>query len=602
MAQRFYAIIMILAFGFTAMAQTNMDESLAIQFYQNQEYDKAAELFEKLYKKSPGSNLYYRYLYNSYIAIKEFDQLEKVVKKNIKQNPDEPAYVIDLGYLYLQEGDMNAGKKQYESVLDDLPSDVNKIRSVANAFIGYAEFELAARAYEKGQEMVGQPALFAFELADLYQRLNNKQKTIESYLAYIQYNPANVQLVRNKFQDLIQDPEYFDFLKEQLLSGIQKTGKVVYSELLIWQFVQAHDFTSAYIQAKALDKRNNENGFRLVNLARSATDEKDYKTAIECYEYVIAKGKMNQMYQVARQELLTVRKLKITDSYNYTQEDLEGLLAAYNEFISEFGVSRYTVNTILDKAKLQAFYFHNLPEAISILEDLMKVPQLDNSFRAQVKLELGDYYLLKGEPWEASLLYSQVDKAMKDEPLGELARFKNAKLSYYQGDFEWSQAQLDILKAATSELIANDALELSVFIMDNLGLDTTLYPMKKYAEADLLVYQNRLDDALDTLDKLVSVYPNHSLADDILMMRAQVFLKKKDFEKAAQYLEEIRTKYGTDLLGDNATYMLAKLYDTVLNDQSKAMDLYQSIIVDYKDSIFVVEARKRFREIRGDKL
>lgn len=593
---------MLLLLCLVGSAQSDMDQSLAIQFYQNQEYEKAADLFEKLYDKNPESNLYYRYLYNSLLYLKEFDKLEKIVKKAIKKNPDELSYQVDMGYLEQQSGDLGASKKTFSGIIKNLPTQENSIRSVANAFIGYGEYELAAETYEAGRNLMKIPSLFSFELADIYTRLNNKAKTIEMYLEYVQYNPGGTQGVKNKLQDAIQDPDIAEELQSQLLVQIQKNGANVFSELLIWQFIQKGDYKSAFIQARALDKRNNENGYRVIGLARSAAEARNFDAAIEAYQYVIDKGRSSPLYQSAKQELLGLRKVKVTTTYSYTQEDLNALLTEYDAFINEFGLSRNTVNTLLEKAQLQAFYLHNLDSAIATIEGVLKIPQLDKSFQARAKIELGDYYLLKGEDWEASLIYSQVDKAMGDEPLGELARYKNAKLSYYQGEFEWSQAQLDILKASTSELIANDALNLSVFIMDNLGLDTTLYPMKKFAEADLLFYQNRLDESLATLDSVSNIFPGHSLADDILFKRAEIYLKKQEVEKAAGYLQQILDKFPDDLLGDNATFKLAELYEYQLNDKEKAMQLYQDLIINYKDSVLVVEARKRFRNLRGDEL
>jgi tetratricopeptide (TPR) repeat protein len=233
---------------------------------------------------------------------------------------------------------------------------------------------------------------------------------------------------------------------------------------------------------------------------------------------------------------------------------------------------------------------------------LVNTPQLDKAFRGNAKLDLGDYYVMQGDVYEPVLLYTQVEKDFKDQPLAELARFKNAKLSYFKGDFEWAQAQLTILKSATSELVANDALELSVFIQDNLGLDTTAYPMELYAKADLLYYQNKLAEAVTTLDSVIDILPNHALADDILFFKARIAKANKQDSLAANYLEKIIALFKEDLKADDATFMLAELYETTLNDKAKAQQLYEDIIVKFKDSIFATEARKRYRKLRGDAL
>lgn len=599
-------LVLLLACTVSVQAQVGTDQSLALQYYQNGEYEKAAELYEKLYDKNPQSDVYYRYLYNSWINIKEYDKLEKVVKRNIKKHPETLYYIVDLGFLYKENGNISGSQAEYTKALDKLIPDERTTRDLANAFISYGENELAAQALIKGRKLLvsngADPAMFTFDLADLYQRLNKKPETIESYLDFIKFNPHLIQDVQNRLQDLIQEDVWYDELQLQLLGRIQKAGDVVYSEMLIWQYIQRNNYKAAFIQTKALDKRFKENGFRVITLARAAKGNDDYDAAIEAYQYVIEKGNVSALYQVSKQELLETRKTKVTKGFNYTDEDINLLLAGYNAFIDEFGLNKQTVQVLMDKAQLKAFYMHDIDSAILIMERLVLIPGLDNSVKSKAKLELGDYYLLQGEVWESTLLYSQVDKEMKDDPLGELARFKNAQLSYYMADFDWAQAQLNILKGATTHLISNDAIALSTFIMDNMGMDTTLYPMQKYSQAELLVYQNEFDKALLTLDSISTIFPQHTLADDIVMMRAKIELKRRDYAKAAEYLSAIRTKYGEDILGDDATFMLAELYETVLNDKPKAMELYQDLLVTYKSSILVVEARKRFRRLRGDEL
>ncbi len=599
-------LILVLACTVSVQAQVGTDQSLALQYYNNSEYEKAADLYEKLHSKYPESEIYYRYLYNSWINLKEYDKLEKVVKRSVKKNPNTLYYLVDLGYLYKEMGDMASSQAQFKEALDKLIADEKTTRDLANAFVAYGENELAAQAYLKGRKLLSNSganqALFAFDLADLYRRLGKKPATIESYLDFVKYNPHALQDAENRLADLIQEDAWYDELQLQLLGRIQKDGDVVYSEMLIWQYIQRSNYKAAFIQVKALDKRFKENGFRVITLARAASSTNNYDAAIEAYQYIIDKGNVSTLYQVAKQEILETRKQKVTLGFNYTDEDLNQLLLGYNAFIQEFGLNKQTVQVLMDKARLKAFYMHDIDSAIMIMDGMVNIIGLDKSFKNTAKLELGDYYLLKGEVWESSLLYSQVDKDMKDEPLGELARFKNAQLSYYMADFEWAQAQLNILKGATTHLISNDAIALSVFITDNMGLDTTLYPMQKYAQAELLLFQNQFDQALLTLDSISTIFPQHTLADDIVMMRAKISLKRRDYAKAAGYLTTIRERYADDILADDATFMLAELYETVLDDKAKAMELYQDLLVTYKSSVLIVEARKRFRILRGDEL
>ena len=306
------------------------------------------------------------------------------------------------------------------------------------------------------------------------------------------------------------------------------------------------------------------------------------------------------MYSIARSASLNARMRKIKETNTYTQQDIDTLVAQYTAYLDETGKNGNTITTLRELAQLKAFYQNDLPSAIALLESVVEMPNLNQSAKARVKLDLGDYFLMKNEVWEATLLYSQVDKALKDDVLGEEARFRNAKLSYYIGDFEWAQSQLDVLKASTSELISNDAIDLSVFITDNYGLDTTTVPMEMFARAGLLLLQNQTLAATRTLDSINAALPNHVLDDDILFKRGQIALKKQDFKTAATYFETVAEKYKTEILADNAVFALAELYELNLNDKDKARALYQSIITDFAGSLIIVEARKRFRKLRGD--
>jgi len=602
MMKKLLTVGLVLSSALFCYGQDNTEQNLAFEYFRNGEYEKAAGLFYKLYDKNP-TPVNYRYLYNSLLYIRQYEELEKIIRKNIKKNPDNPTYVVDLGYFYIQQGNISKGKEEYTQALKMLKPQDGLVVQLASAFMNFNELELAAKTYEKGRELMGAPGLFALELASIYEKLNHPQKAIENYLNYLDQSGNNNQTVRNLLQNVVQQKAFADELHTQLLSRIQKYPEAVYySELLIWHYVQQKNFKAAILQAKALDKRMRENGYRLLNIARSAAAEKDYVPAMEAFQYVIGKGRASALYLPARQEMLSALKQKITDSVSYLPEDLAYLDSEFDKFIAEFGINSSTASTIREKAELQAFYLNNYDKAISLLENIVNNMGIEPRVKGEFKLQLGDFYMMKGEIWEASLLYGQVDKNFMDEPLGELARFKQAKLSYYRGEFEWAQAQLDILKSSTTELISNDAIKLSVFIMDNLGLDTTEWPLLKFAHADLLYYQHKMDSALIVLDSVLNLYPNHALTDDIYFMKANIFISKHDFITAASFLERIIKDYPEDLLADDATYKLAQLNETVFGDKEKAKQLYQDLIFRYKDSIYLIEARKKFRMLRGDQL
>ena len=586
-----------------SMAQPGQDHNLAVQYYNSGEYEKAADLFEKLFDKDPSSAYYYRYYFNSLLNLQDYKKAEKLIKKQLKKDQNNFTYHVDLGYLYKQQGDLQQSNEEYNQAIKNAPAYKNSIIQLANTFMIYREYDNAIKAYEHGKKIISNYS-FNFELANLYKAMGKDDKMLESYLLYVNSAPDQLQNTLAALQDKVQEDEFYKEMQRQLYKKIQENpNDVFFNEILIWLFAQKKDFESAFTQAKAIDRRLKENGGRIFELAKSALNEEEYDIAIEAYKYVLEKGKESRYYFEAREGLLNARKEKITSGLNYSNADLIALDKEYSDFLTEFNHNRYkAANTLRDYANIQSFYLYNLEKGIKILEELIQAPGLMPAFTAQCKLDLGDCYLIDGQVWEATLLYSQVDKQMKDAPLGELARFKNAKLSYYIGDFGWSQSQLDVLKASTSELIANDALFLSVFITSNLGLDTSTAAMEKFSRADLLFFQNKIPAAITALDSISDNYPNHILGDDIYFLKAKILLKQQKTKESVALLEKLIEEYKEELLADDALFLLANIYEKNLKDNQKAMEYYQQIIMDHPGSIFVIDARDRFRALRGDKL
>jgi tetratricopeptide (TPR) repeat protein len=269
----------------------------------------------------------------------------------------------------------------------------------------------------------------------------------------------------------------------------------------------------------------------------------------------------------------------------------------YVNTLNELGKNNQTVSLSIEYAEFEAYYMNNLEKAIEILLELIERKDVDERLQARAKLNLGDYYLMYGEFWESSLLYSQVDKSFQEGILGELARYKNARLSYFNGDFEWSKMQLDVLKPSTSKLISNDAIDLSVFISENTGLDTTTIPLEMFAAAELLALQHKYEASFERLDSINILYPDHELEDDIWYLKANIYTDLKDYDNAVKYYNDIILKHADDIRGDNAIFELAQLYETTLNNQEEAISLYEKLFLDYSSSTFSIEARKKYRTL-----
>jgi len=600
--KRIVGFLLIFLIGcVTLSAQSNQDLKLAQEYFRKGAYEKATPLYKKLYEEQSSNNYYYQNYLKCLVALKDFEEAQKLVKKQGKKRKNDPLLTIDLGFVLKQMDAIEESDKEFNKALTQIDNTGKNVRSVANAFTQMAEYEYAIAAYNKGRSLTNMPQAYAYELALAYDRAGNYPQMMESYLDYLVAEPNKVQTVKNKFQKIIGIEKYRDMLESAVYKRIQNNPReLAYPELLVWFFLQQKDYESAFVQVKALDRRLNEDGRRVFELAQTANLENQFDAAIQAYDYVIEKGPMNPLYEPAKMALIASKMKRLQYDKEFSEADLTDLENDYLSILEEFGRNARSVKTMRELGRLYAFYLHNTDKAIDMMEEIVAMPAADRFVKAKSKLDLGDFYIINDDVWEATLYYSQVDKEFKEDILGEEARFRNAKLSYYTGDFEWAQSQLNILKASTSELISNDALDLSVFIMDNMGLDTSAAAMNLFAQADLLIFQNRTNDAYAMLDELEKQFPGHALADDILYRRGQIEYKRRNYEKAAEYWEKVLEDFSTDILADNALFYLADLYETYLNQPDKARQYYQTIIVDFAGSLYTVEARKRFRKLRGD--
>ena len=580
------------------------DAELANQYFITGEFAKAAVYFDKYYDQDPFT------AYPSYVkclmAIKDYEKAEKLIKRQIKKFPNELTFKVDLATLYETTNQPDKVKKIYNDLLKNLPPDVNQVNMLANAFTQKQDYDMALQVLLQGRKILNGIYPFGFELADVYAQQGKTAEMVNEYLDMILFSGGylgNVQtILQNKLSNDLSG-NLSELLRTSLLRRIQKSpDEIEYSELLYWLFIQEKDFQSAFIQARGIDKRLNESGERILSLGKLCQNNEDYTAAEQCYQYVVDKGPTSPLYITAKMELINSINAKITSGGNYTQADLNKLEQDYEKTLAELGKSSATSPLIRGFAHLKAFYLHKTDDAIELLQETIDLPQLSPAFKAECKLELGDIYVFIGEVWEAALLYGQVDKDFKNDALGRDAKFRNAKLSYYIGEFDWARDQLNVLKASTSQLTSNDAISLSLLIMDNTNLDTSTAALLIFSRAELLSYQNKDSLALLTIDSLLNDFPNHMLTDEAWYKKGLIYKKTGQYEKALPFLADIVEKYGEDILADDALFNQAAIYENDIHNKDKAKELYETLLTKYPGSLYVVEARKRFRFLRGDKL
>jgi tetratricopeptide (TPR) repeat protein len=582
-------------------AQTNLE--LAEFYYNEGSYEQARLYLVEIYKRNK-TNAVYQMYYQSLLAMDDFEAAETLVKKRLKsmhKNSKSTAYV-DLGSLYLNFDMLDLAREAFDNALELLQPGKNQAVRLANAFIKLDELDMAYRTYRKAQDLGTTD--FHYQFANLQGMRRDYQGMVESFLELLHKTPTYLRTVQNSLNRNLRlqtEPENGEIVRTELLKAAQRyPDDTIFPEMLVWYFTQEKNFSSAFIHARSIDLRNKGMGLNVMELGNTAAANDDLETAKDCYGYVAAKGIDSPYFYSARNELLQVRFHALTKETPPNFEGLTLLEEDYAASIRDLGVRSETAIMLKNQAHILAFFLDRGDKAMAIMEDVLSIAGLNSRVAAACKLELGDVYVFEDLVWDASLLFSQIILDFKDDPLGHEAKYRNARISYYTGDFAWAQTQLNALKASTSKLISNDAINLSLLITDNFNLDTIVEPMEMYARADLLIMQRRYGEAVSTLDTLVEAWPGHALEDEILMLKGDLALKNGDVEEALTYYQEVADLHFDDITGDDAMYKLAVIYDQILNDLVIAEELYEKLIFEFSGSLHVIEARKRYRELKGE--
>lgn len=579
----------------------SQDLDLARAYFEKGEFEKSYELYKGLSKDGSSANNIHKQYLNTMYRLKKYDEAEKFLKKQIKNNSQQIAYKAD--YIELMKLTNEEPEKiatlQSDLIDEAVEIDVN-VYALQDYYYKINDYDFLIKLLEKAKRQDKTQTKFAIQLARAYLYNGEKDKMLEEILNYGLMN-QNSSYVKRTIQDNFREEEEFEKLEEVLYRKIQENPNITYyNDILIWHFVQRKNFRKAFSQARAVDRRLRLEGQKVFEIASIAFQNKDYKSASTMYEYVMKEYPNGEYYPYARRWLIQSKEEVVKNTYPVDLNDIRDLISEYEQMFREVGNTNKTLEAAKNVALLKAFYLNEHDEAIKILEDAISKAGSSQNFKDECKIDMGDIYILKNEPWESTLLYLQVEKSQKEDKLGEIAKLKGAKNYYYKGDFELAKEVLDILKKATTREIANDAMQLSLLIQDNTGMDTSKVAMEDFAKVDLLVFQNKNEEALADLDTMLEKYKKHYLADEILWLRARTKLKMNRTDEAISDLNLLLKDYSVDILADDALFRLALLTEEVKEDKSQAMKLYRQLLRDYPGSIFGVEARKRYRGLRGD--
>lgn len=601
----FLTAFMLLAFGVSG--QNHAEVQLANEYLVKGDKKKAMELYKDLSRSEANVPLIHNNYLNLMIDVGAFEEALDYLKKVLRKDPENMQYKLDVGLVYVRSGEVSKADKYFKEMSAEVKSNMQLAKMMSDYLAARSLSEYSIMALNECRNYLGNPYLFCLELAMLYRIQGQQDKMVQEYLSYVTQSSANIQYVKNVMQALLTKPEELESLERLLYDKVQQNPDVeVYSDLLIWVTMQQKNFYASFIQARAYDKRYKREGEKSLEVARVAVDNDDYDNASRIYRYVIREYPGTANHLLARLGLIRTREARVKQTFPVSADSVKALIQDYQKFIAEYPSNPNSLEASRNQALLFANYLDQKEESIEILNQLINNPRATLYLKSKAKLDLGDIYLLKGEAWESTLLYSQVEKTQKESPVGYEAKLKNAKLSYYKGNFRLAQEHLDILKEATTREIANDAMDLSMRIKENIAFDSAGEALKQYALVELLLYQNKIDSALVKINQLKQgisdsvAFSNQTILDDVYWLEANIRMKRGEFSESIGLLQKILDEYADDVLSDDAYFLQGEIYERQLKDKDKAMEMYREFLTKYPGSVYAAEARKRFRTLRGD--
>lgn len=587
-------VILLIGLFLTTSLTFSQSEQEALNYFNNGEFEKALISYQKLYDANKSNSNHLLKIIEIHQQLEQYNLAEELLLFQINRTSN-PEFLVELGYNFQLKKEQEKADENYNQAV--LKIDENPIYgfNVARRFEKHALIDYAATVYERAMELRPETN-FNIQLARIYGEQGKIERMFMSYADFIERNPAYILQSKRIFSEFISEngeDENNKLLRKVLLTKIQNQPNIIWNQLLSWLFIQQRDYNKAFAQERAIYKRQQETILGITDLAAITTNEGKSEIAKEILTFIINNAFNFETVLKAHKDLLEL------ETKYALKKDYKVIDQKYKALLEEFGMLPQTIDFQISYANFQAFNLDEADAAILFLKESLKI-NASKFLQAKVKLKLGDILVFQEKFNEALIYFSQIQTSLKNSPISQEARFRVAKTSYYKGDFKWAESQLKILKSSTSQLIANDALDLKLLISDNKFEDSLQTALKLYAKADLLAFQNKKESAILLLDKILIEHKTESIIDQALYKQAQLFESKQLYEKAgANYLNMI-ANYREDILADDAYYALAELYLNHLDQPEKAKDLYEQIIFNHEDSIYFVDARKKYRALRGD--
>jgi tetratricopeptide (TPR) repeat protein len=589
---------------FFSLVGFSQNEQLAQYYYDKGDFEKALVSYQELSNNLPSNPFYFQRKIDCMQQLLQFDPAEKEIQDRLTRSK-QSTLLVELGYNFQLQKNEAKAKKYYDEAIDRIRKNPNEVYGVANTFEKKVLLEYALKSYLTAVEMV--PTFdFKYQTALLYGQLGRTDEMIANFLEEAFENQQSALMIQNqltRYMSKDEDSKFNESLRKALIVRVQKNQDVFWNQFLSWFYMQQKEFGKAFIQEKAIYKRNPESLTNILSLGQMAIEEGNQEVATEVMNYVLENTTDVDLIVKAQSYLLQMRMEKAQE------KDFSAINSQFDALLKQYGITPVTLSLQLKQAHFASFIMKNPTAGKAIIKRAMDM-QLNQFDQAQCKMELADILLSEEKFNQALLYYSQIQENLQNNVLSHEASLKSAKTSYFKTDFEWALKQFKELKSASTQLIANDALEYFLLINDNTVADSTQTALKQFAKADYLLYQNRNQEAIAQFQQILKSFKGQDsrampeqakqIESVTLLRLGRLYEKLGDNALALAQYQDIIEHHNDGIYVDEALYFSADIYNKQLQQPDKAKALYEKIIFGHQDSIYFVDARRKFRELRGD--
>jgi len=568
------------------------NEQLAFNYIDAGEYEKAVTILEEVYSKN--KLLHLDKLLYCYQQLEQHDKALKFINE-LKPKNNNPTLLVEEGYIYQLQKKQPEADKKYQEALNEIDKNANFAYSLGSVFEKKVLLDWALKAYENGQK--ANPNInFDYQIAMIQGQLGNLEVMLNKLLDYGFNTPDGTPMVQNQLTRFLMDDSDGSFaasIRKNLLLRTQKSQDIYWNQFLSWFFVQQKEYGKAFVQEKAVYKRNPDFFINIVTLSRMAMEEKQYEDANTILTFVLENTQNLDLQMQAHHFLLSMDMESVT-SKEYPTIDFK-----LDELLKKYGISQHSLDLQILSAHFKTFYLNQSKLGIELLQNSLKLP-LNTREQAKVKMKLADIMVYDEKFNQAILYYAQVEDNLKNDVLAHEASLKLAKANFYKKDFDWTLQQVKVLKQSPSLLIANDAIEMFLLIQDNSAEDSLRVALQSYATADLKLYQNKKEEALQLFLTILQKHKGESIEEGTLFKVGKIYEEKGDFNKALTYYQNILDNHKDGIYKDEALFYSAEIYRKNILDNEKAKALYEKVVLEHPDSLYYTESRKQYRTLRGD--